>query len=526
MKTKQSIFRTALYVSVLSLVFIACNGCSKDEAEPGPGFSNEESTDFNTAVANLSGFSQPEELPAPVELSEGVPERDGALECIVKNFKASPGFDELLSLDPTTDVIYPGALLKGESIPTGEYIPITSDRAPITLSASLTNISGSPVVDIEDPKLSTVREGIKTILDQEVTGATPARVSFEITQVYTEQQLNVAIGANYRSAGQKVSAAIDFSNTTKRNKFVLKYLQTYYTIDMDLPNDPSDLFNSLPDLSVLGSTAPVFVSSVAYGRMVIYTIETNSSETEINAALSATFASGDGTVDAGFKQTIDESTIKGLIIGGSGSGAAQAINGPSEVYAFISEGGDYSRDSPGAPLAYKLRFIKKGTPVARIVLSTEYPIRNCDLAYPRFRVTINNISRSSGGDMEIYGYIGARLWSNGDWVRSNPDNPGVDDAYWSTNRDNTVDVSSSKTHAIGITEVIEPYKPDYQLDYVNIYGKLTDKDLFSDDELGDLNINIPLEDIEILADGDERSGLQTLNFQQNIEVEFTVERID
>jgi len=487
-----------ILVLLMALFGFSCTSCSKEETPSEPlvdtdqdAIPEDTANAFNTAVANLSGFVQPEEIIEPELIDENDPERDTedtALECYVKTFKASPGFDELLSLDPTTDVIYPGALLKGESIPTGEYIPIIGDRAPITLSASLTNISGSPVVDIVDPKLSTVREGIKTILDQEVTGATPARVSFEITQVYSEQQLNVAIGANYRSAGVKVSTAVNFSNNTKRNKFVLKYLQTYYTIDMDLPNNPSDLFNSLPDLDVLGSTAPVFVSSVAYGRMVIYTIETNSSETEINAALSATFASADGNVAANYKETIEESTIKGLIIGGSGSDAAQTINGPSEVYAFISEGGNYSKDSPGAPLAYKLRFLKQGTPVARTVLSTEYPVRTCDLAYPRFRITLNSLrvvdtpGIGEGSHLEIWGFLRGKV-NIGSNVRVN----------WSRLKVNNLRVEG--THPIDQSQEIEIYRPDYDTNFVELWGSLSDEDTSGDDFLGSRSVEIRLRDI-------------------------------
>lgn len=75
------------------------------------------------------------------------------------------------------------------------------------------------MVTVQDPKLSTVREEIKTILDQEVTGATPARINFEIKQVYSSKQLNVAIGANYRSAGVSVSGTFDFNQSTFKPEF-------------------------------------------------------------------------------------------------------------------------------------------------------------------------------------------------------------------------------------------------------------------------------------------------------------------
>lgn len=122
----------------------ACS-CNKEENE-GP--STEDTTTFNIAVNNLSPFVQQEEVPEPVEQGTSGTARDDAdpaLECYTTTYKVAPGFDEMLAMDPTTDVIYPGAMLLGASIPTGEYIPIIAERAPITLSISLQNLSGSPL---------------------------------------------------------------------------------------------------------------------------------------------------------------------------------------------------------------------------------------------------------------------------------------------------------------------------------------------------------------------------------------------
>ncbi len=505
---------------ITKLIFIfalAVNlSCSKDDDEIDKG----QGTDFNAQVAQLQFFDQPDELKSPEELSESNPERDiedTSLECYVKTFKAAPGYDEMLSLDPSTDVIFPGALLKGESIPTGEYIPITANRAPITLSASLTNINGSPVVEIVDPKLSTVREGIKTVLDQEVTGATAARVNFEVTQVYSEEHLGIALGVNYRAAGQSVSSSFNFDQSTYKNKFVLKYLQTYYTIDMDPPSNPSDLFRVLPDLNSLGSTSPVYVASVAYGRMVLYTIETNASQTDIEAAFDASFKYNETEIDAEYSKIINESSIKALIIGGSGGDAAEAINGPADVYEYIANGGNYSKDSPGAPLAYKLRYIKKGTPVARVVLTSEYPIRTCDLAYPRFRISINSLRvaatpGSEGSHLEIYGNVTGKI------------NKGSNkEAKWSRSKANNLRFTG--LHFINEGVEIELYRPNYDEDYIELSGSLRDKDPISDDFLGNRSKKVLLRSLEPEA---ASTGVQLIfdeKPQHDVRANFSVQRV-
>ena len=498
---------------LLAGCLFATLSCKKENTNPDP-------TDFNAEVNQMSSFSQPDELAAPEFVSETTPSADPAdpnYECYSTTYRAAPGFNELLALDPTSDVIFPGAMLEGNSIPTGEYIPINTDRAPITLSISLQNLSGSPVVQIEDPKLSTVREGIKSILDQEVTSSTPAQINFEIEQVYSEEHLSVALGANYRAAGNSVQASFDFNSSQYSNKFVLKYLQVYYTIDMDSPASPSDLFNNLPDIADLGATTPVYVSSMSYGRMVLYAIESNSSMTDINAAFSAAFNSGGGSISTNYQNIINSSSIKALVIGGSGASASQAISGPAEVYNYIAEGGDYSKDSPGAPLSYKLRFIKKGTPVARVVLSSEYQVRQCEFVKPTYKLEIDYVKCLDCpeiGDPEIYGELKARAYVNGSAKSPYP--------IWSRSASNALEVKDDQAYSLGISNNVQLYRPKYNTDYIKVSGWIKEYDAASDDddfgsdseiiELNKLSMNAPYPVI--------------LGFDGSVEARFILTRIE
>lgn len=496
-------FKNVVRIFLISILSLFILSCQKDDMTDGgtEPISGKNAEEFNALMASLPAFEQPDEIAEPEEIPEKAiepaqDEDDPSLECYTNYYKAAPGFDEMLALDPTTDVIFPGAILKGETIPTGEYVPIVADRAPITLSASLTNISGSPVAEITDPKLSTVREGVKTILDQEVTGATAAKVNFSISEVYSEEQLKLAVGANYRSAATKVSASFDFSKSTYQYKYVMKYFQVYYTIDMDPPKNPSDLFTNTPDISALGSTSPVYVATVTYGRMVIYTIESNYSKTEVDAAFKASFGSSDGSVDAEYEKVISESDIEALVIGGSGSDAAQTINGPADVYKYISNGGDYSRESPGAPLSYKLRYLKQGTPIARVVLSSEYPVRQCDLAYPKFSIELDYLQCTGcqdgdGSAAELFGRLTATLYNNG--VQKGGK------VVWDYKEGATFSLKKDEKRNVNLTvPPIELYKPDYDADYVAIGGSLEEDDfgvLDPNDDFGDAADKIYLKDI-------------------------------
>lgn len=183
MKTQLLPVKNIIYTAFFIITLFSCAGCSKESVDAGK-VSDETLQTINDLLEDLSDFVQPE-VSGKELLKESDPEREGQTdECVVKTYKMAPGFSEMILLDPTSDVIYPGAMLKGESIPTGEYIGITGGRAPITLSVSLENLNGKPSAYVENPNINTVREGVKDMLQQGVTGSTAAKVNFTTEEVY------------------------------------------------------------------------------------------------------------------------------------------------------------------------------------------------------------------------------------------------------------------------------------------------------------------------------------------------------
>lgn len=483
------------FKALIALMLIGMTGCNPDDPTPSDFASDEQVAEFNSILAGLQSFVQADET-ATEEV--GTPEKsrdesDVTQECAVQKYKMAPGFDEMLSLDPTTDVIYPGAMLKGESIPTGEYIGINGGRAPITLSVSLQNINGKSSVDINDPNIATVREGINGVLQQGVSGATAARLNFTIEEVYSEEHLSVALGANYRGATKDISANFDFATSSYEYKYVIKYFQEYYTIDMVLPanDNPGILFTEMPELN---ATSPVIVSSVKYGRMVLYTVESNESITDVQAAFSASFTSADAEGDVGYQNIINNSKIEALVIGGSGAAAAAAVSGPEGVYSYITSGGNYSSDSPAAPLAYTLRYIREDFPVARVVLSSEYNIRTCYEAYQKYIITLGGIEMIShsgeSGVLDLHGNLNAKVVQGGQ-------NKGS--VSYTRTRNNYINIKEGVFWTIpgDETEEVELYLPSIQNDYVYIEAEFTEDDFFGgNDYLGKSGRKIYLKDIQ------------------------------
>ncbi len=75
------------------------------------------------------------------------------------------------------------------------------------------------------------------------------------------------------------------------SRFLVKFYQKYYTIDMDLPKTPCSMFidGQLPDIEVFNGTSPVYVPLCYVWTYVYFMLESSSSSEAPEAALSASF---------------------------------------------------------------------------------------------------------------------------------------------------------------------------------------------------------------------------------------------
>lgn len=330
-------------------------------------------------------------------------------------YKAAAGYDEQIVLNPQTDVIFPGALIKGESVLDGTYTLISAKRNPITISTSLIGSPATSVV-ISDPKLSTIREAVNSLMKQDYD-VPYANMAFTIEQANSEQQLDLSLHASYKGGGLKVSGGFDFANKKVKTRLIAKFIQSYYTLDMDMPSQPSDLFNGDVNKTLFGTFMPMYVSTVTFGRMALFTIESSLDETQVKAVLNASYGGSTGSATSEFASMMASSTMKVYILGGSGADASASINGFEDFKKYITAGGSFSKTSPGAPISYKLRYIKDNS-IGKIVFAASYPIVT---AIPRTDNVLYDIKTSlskmklnisdAGGNAEIYGTI--KSWTKG-----------------------------------------------------------------------------------------------------------------
>jgi thiol-activated cytolysin len=361
----------------------------------------------------------PVDPPQVLQGAKSAAATDGDYQCTTENLKETRQYDRIVAYAANSDSLWPGALVSADSVLTGLFTQIVMPRAPATISVSLENLGGTKQATIANPSLASYRDALSGILDAEITGSTPANLYSEIEQVHSQEQLNMALGvqASWGLGLASLKSSFDFSNTQTRSRYVVRYTQTYYTVDLDAPGTPRDVLDPVVELTDVqahmdASRPPVYVSSVTYGRMIVFTFESEYSAEEMGAALDFAYSGGvdvSGQVSVTYKDIISKSKITAFILGGDAGTAVKAIDSYDALIHFIKDGGNYSRQSPGAPIAYKLNYLKDNSP-ARMSETTDYDLRECTRVSQKIQVTLQSIAvdsagGDSGNDLELYGDI-------------------------------------------------------------------------------------------------------------------------
>lgn len=497
-------------------------GADDDDADPsdddggsdeGPAPSDAHD-EINAYIAGLGTPDSP--APETVEGDPGDPEASGDYTCTRTNLQETEQFAEIVAFAANSGSMFPGAIVGGRTIDTGLFTPRVLDRAPLTFSASLEGVvDGAVSATLEQPTLSSFRDAMGEILAQEIVGNTPADIHSQIEEVYSHEQLGLAVGLDVGWLNGDISASMRFDDQETRSRFVVQFTQTYYTVDIDPPGTAADFFAptvGIDDVEAeIGDDPPAYVSSVSYGRTVYFAATSELSSQELRAALDFGFkgtVSVDGSVSLTHEEVLQNSEITAFILGGDSTLAVHAIYGAEELREFIQSGGTYSAESPGAAIAYKLAYLHDDSP-ARFSLTTDYEVEECTRVSQNVRVALKNLTvvadgGDAGDELELYGTI---------WAVDENDDAHV---LWSADYDQfvTIGTGMSWPQQGEIDSMIVPVTPQPGGN-VRLVVQLFDSDGIYDDAFGVQVIDRPFEDgwrAEI--------PVPAANGDQHIEIDF------
>ncbi len=376
--------------------------------------------------------------------------KNGNASCSVQPVTISAGYNELALLDPNAVEIWPGRIIRISSIDDGSYTSFTDYTSRKDLKVALVAAGTSQRSIIETVPATTAitqgrvidaRDRLKNQFGSNDFGSDSWM--YESYNYYEMNQLFIEAGAGVSvpPANFDLRASASFNSSVKKNKIIIKFARKAFDVKVD--NDLSDLVIA-PNLS---NDAGI-IYSVGYGSLGIVEIESDSSLTDMSAALDFAFnvdpsVAISGNMRTQLNNTLQSMTVKAIFKGVAGNGQIQTFPSINDVKNLLIGTTPLSATTPVVPLSFSIKSLKDGsTMMLKSTLS--YNKRECTMLPPGqtttlkikfLALTVPNVNDGLTGEEDIYGKIK---------VRANLPNKDEYINIWNRSRDEYVAVGESQ----------------------------------------------------------------------------------
>lgn len=342
-------------------------------------------------------------MPIPVDneeesLIDGRGVLDGVPGYWVKNtrrYKVTQTFDENILFDPTVDMIYPGCVLRGNSIADGTYSMISDYRTgDVTFSISLVPSDPSNA----DETTATV-PNIRKSEYQRVWNKwanmdfkeSPVVTIQSVDKINSQTELIAKLGAAVKSPIADGSLNLGFNFDKKKNHILARLIQKSFSVSTDVPKS-GIIFESI-DTKYLDGYQPVYVSNINYGRIIYLSIDTDETTKEVNEAIEFALKKIKGTdIDVSAEQALTyrnilaRSDIRITMLGGGKTIQHEVLRGDLDGFQKF-----LAADIPMEqmhPISFSLRYAVDNSQ-ARVVTSNEFTITQRDFVqdFSKVRMT-------------------------------------------------------------------------------------------------------------------------------------------
>lgn len=189
--------------------------------------------------------------------------------------------DKYVLADGSNTVIFPGAVLKGDSLcqGTSSYTLLPLERTDMHLTSTQL-VGGEPRL-VENPSYRTVSEVLKTYAKQN-EGSQSQDMNYFMQSIHSLDELKFSLGVQLPGV-----VGISFGAGTSQDisSLLINYIQTYYTVDAQPQPSAVDYFREGTDMAALGDYEPAYVATVDYGRMVTVLVQSSMSSSELKASV-------------------------------------------------------------------------------------------------------------------------------------------------------------------------------------------------------------------------------------------------
>jgi hypothetical protein len=307
--------------------------------------------------------------------------------CTTRTYDVTKAPDEFPLFDPNSEIVFAGNLLQGATLGQATPSPIPVGRAGGTVVVTLVN--GAPMGvsrTVPEVSLSSVFDAVNAIISQN-PGEVPARFSFTMERVDSEQQMALAMNMSYDYLLGSTAAALSFSRNRRYNRFLVKLTQSFYSVAYQLPTTPGAMFADDVTPEQLGQyvgpgNPAAFISSVTYGRIFYLLIESTERVDSVAASVNTSFGGFKGGASGKYVGALENLVVKAFALGGDAGSALQAVTSDFDsLKTFLAQGGTIGT---GVPISYVLRSVRHPEKVVKVGINTRYDVTDCIPTFETF----------------------------------------------------------------------------------------------------------------------------------------------
>ena len=214
-----------------------------------------QNTAINELIINAGKYDDPKSSNETISSNDEISPESG-IKCTVKTIKRSEVFENYITFNEMQD-LYPGSIIQGKYLQEGKLLSIGNfSRQPITLIVDGLDVMSK---NIQNPNKATITDAINGML-RNYKGSSKAKFEFNKVDAYSKKQALFDLGISAKWLTGSAGGNLELSSNKEEHTVFIYFKQSYYTISIDFPSNPSMFFSNDINIEDLNSI-PVFMKS-------------------------------------------------------------------------------------------------------------------------------------------------------------------------------------------------------------------------------------------------------------------------
>lgn len=382
------------YRSILSLIMfcgILCIfgfffGCSDDNpTTPSPI-----KADVNTYMSSLPSWNSfcPIEDAFDSAIGDPIENLDvgAGMFCRTTPCSITETPEDVVTYGTFSNILWLGALIQGDSYAGGlgslEELPI---RQRASLRVGVNFLSGDTIsMTVQNPTASSINQVLGTLISNAQDSGFQAGSSVYFTQreMFNLTQGMLSLGLSAKYMGVSIKNKLSLSGMKKKNTINAYFKQNMFEVYIELPQTPAQMFSpeftdekmqEQVDIGNIGpDNLPVYVARIQYGRIMVLSMSSDSSITDMQNALKASYASFNVNMTAKYSEILNTSEIEVVTFGGD-DGDALSMLQSGDINSYFENSPPLTA---AYPIAYALNNLADNS-LAKVSETTTYDVTEC-----------------------------------------------------------------------------------------------------------------------------------------------------